>query len=368
MKIIIYGAGERGIHALNRIRKTYADTIEIVGFIDTKRTGDYCGFPIWDIDDAPIWNIENDVQVVIALATRKTIREVYQYFWEKGKVINYYYLAKDSDNYKGEDFFSYECGKLYGDPEQIIPHIEIHAVDHCNLNCAGCVHFSPICQDTIPNTARRIEDIGKIRSISNNILSMFIMGGEPLLNPDLILYLEEARRQLPASDIQLVTNGLLIPLISDKLLTTIHMNKITVAISEYEPTYHLRGKIVKRLREYEIDYMIRPYDKKQKFNKPLTVSSNTKHKNICISDGCVNINEGKIARCPTLMYIKDLNDRFGFHFPTEGIYNLEDVHSCEELNSMMQENVPLCRYCIKNEIDWHRCSINPCAEDFVVYD
>ena len=29
----------------------------------------------------------------------------------------------------------------------MIEKIDIHLVDHCNLNCRGCTHFSPLAQE-----------------------------------------------------------------------------------------------------------------------------------------------------------------------------------------------------------------------------
>ncbi len=370
MKVYIYGAGDKGRHAFRRIEQFYNDQVEVAGFIDGRKSGTYLGLPIISAENVCTVSGEKDIPIVIAVASRKAAVDIYTNLLQKGegKLTCYFYLAKDNDTYGPEDFFSYECKLLADDAKEMIPHIEIHAADYCNLNCSGCIHFSPIYKRELPNTEKRLADIDKICSVSNKILSFYILGGEPLLNPELAIYLKKARDLLPNADIQLVTNGLLIPHVKKELMEAIKENNIVVTISEYEPTYCIRSKIITRLKEYKIDYAIRQYDRKQKFNLPLTVNLNSCYDNICISDGCVNIKEGKIARCPTLLYIKELNDKFHADFPQDGIYDLNEFQSCEELNEKMKEKVSLCRYCIKKEIDWHICKGTPCFEDFVSYE
>ena len=49
MKIIIYGAGKNGKFALELLEK-YGLKSNIVGFADSKKQGEYLGFPIMPID------------------------------------------------------------------------------------------------------------------------------------------------------------------------------------------------------------------------------------------------------------------------------------------------------------------------------
>ena len=63
----------------------------------------------------------------------------------------------------------------------MIPYVETHIVDHCNLKCKGCSHFSGLADpyfkslDEFETEVRRLADFG---------VAMFrILGGEPLLHP-----------------------------------------------------------------------------------------------------------------------------------------------------------------------------------------
>lgn len=78
------------------------------------------------------------------------------------------------------------------------------------------------------------------------------------------------------------------------------------------------------MKKYRVSYIIRPYDSKQKFNIPLSLSDKSKYPPKCISNGCVNVWNGKIARCPTLMYVEKFNEVFHTDLPTEGIMQMRD--------------------------------------------
>ncbi len=63
--------------------------------------------------------------------------------------------------------------------------------DHCNLNCKGCVHFSPLVRESVfPKLSDVERDFIRLREIIEYIDTIRILGGEPRLNPELSRYLE----------------------------------------------------------------------------------------------------------------------------------------------------------------------------------
>lgn len=173
---------------------------------------------------------------------------------------------------------------------------------------------------------------------------------------------------LPTTNIGIVTNGLLLLQVPDTLLECVREQRVKIIISEYEPTHTRIDEIVARLEKFHLLYERRTLDKKTLFNKPLTLSSHTKHKLKCISDGCVNIYNGKICRCPQLMYVERFNEEYQQHLPTEGIMDLTTCGSGRELLAKLRQPVPLCQHCIENSISWQRCQGKPRLEDFAVCD
>lgn len=304
-----------------------------------------------------------NIAILIAVYRRWQIVEICDKLQQLEYQNIYFYIGKSNRVYGSQDFWQYECKKILWKAREIIPYIEMHVLDYCNLNCVNCTHYAALFDVQQPDFNERLENVKKLCGISANILSFFIMGGEPFLNVELNKYIEEIRIMLKETDIQIVTNGLLIPQMGKNLLRTIKENKIVVSVSEYEPTHKMRDAIVGCMEDNEIEYIIRPYDKKQKFYRSLSKKEVAIDK--CISDGCVNIYKGKIARCPNLMYVEKINQSFDLQFPEEGIYDLQSFKTAEELNDRMNAPVPLCKYCSSIAERWHICKKPPVKEDFV---
>lgn len=366
-KIVLYGAGKEGKDLVRRIG-IFQDEIKIMGFVDSFKKGSYCGYPILSLDE--LQKIKADI--IITVRDQTVMKEIYDGLlgYRAGRI--YWHYAHREFSYADtyEDFLREECIHLkdLAREKGILSHVEMHISDYCNLNCRGCTHFSPIFERRLPDTAKRIEDVRRLSEKVGVILQFFIMGGEPLLNPEITRYVERIREILPDTDIWVVTNGLLIPTVGEEVLKCMRENNISVSISEYGPTHRMADQIIERLRGAGLHYSIRPYDIKQKFIKPLSLTADSKYKKRCISEGCINIWEGKIARCPTLMYIDKFNERFGTALPDDGIYDLDGCPEGSELLGLLQQEVPLCRHCVENEIEWSCCGTRASLSDFAVED
>ena len=64
---------------------------------------------------------------------------------------------------------------------------EVHLADHCNLNCKGCFHFCPIADEKYPSVQSLENDFKRIYELANGKIGrIYLLGGEPLLHPELI--------------------------------------------------------------------------------------------------------------------------------------------------------------------------------------
>ncbi len=362
MDIVIYGAGKIGRKARSTIEKYYPD-VQLKGYLDTFKKGDCEGVPILGFHD-----IDKDTLIAIAVLDPYVAAEIYDRLASAGFRNISWYLGMDGVPESRSSFPADECLEIQNWGDSTLPHIEFHICDKCNLNCKGCTHFSPLYHERGAGPQERLEDVRRLKTKAADIIRLDILGGEPLLDPDLPHYLVELRKLLPHSFLQIFTNGLLLPSLPDEVMGCIQDNDIKVSISEYRPTHHMIDKIVKRLDEYHIRYMIFPYDSKQVFNKPISLSEHSKYPQQCISDGCVTLADGKIARCPTLMYVSKFNEKFGTSLPTEGIMSLDDCPSGRELLEKLKEEVPLCRHCVKCDMEWSVCGKEASMDDFASLD
>lgn len=357
--IVFWGACNQGAKALESYKINHLNNEQFIGFYDSKKKGNYLGYSIISLDE-----IKKDISVVITVESSYVIAEIYNYARKLGIINVFLYSEYKYKNLK-EGFLEEYCISCEEWGESVLPQVEMHAVDFCNLNCRGCTHFSPIFEKNIPNTIDRLNDVKVLNSKFTHIIRFYLLGGEPFLNPEISTYISELRSILFTTEIYIVTNGLNLIKIEDKILENIKSNHIAIIISEYEPTHRRIDEIIERLNKFGIKYEIRSYDFKSKFNLPLSTVENSIYPFLCISDGCLTIWEGKIARCPTLMYVNRLNQVFKTNLPTEGIFALEDLTD-KKIIELTSKKVPLCRHCIRKPIDWSQCSREPELEDFLV--
>lgn len=87
---------------------------------------------------------------------------------------------------------------------------EVNIVEHCNLRCRSCSHLSPV----LPKHFVDPDAVGSAltalaKSYHANVLK--ILGGEPLLHPNLLEIMMAARESQVADKLEIWTNGLLLP-------------------------------------------------------------------------------------------------------------------------------------------------------------
>lgn len=360
--IVFWGAGNHGRLALRDFQNNCSKSEHLKGFYDLNKNVILENQTILGAGEID-W--KQDI-IVITCDNTSLVANIYETL-KRNKVDDFYWYTGVKKSDISDGFIESFCVSCSSWGALILPQAEMHVVDYCNLNCKGCSHFSPLFSRQQPDSEKRIHDIEILASKFSHVIKFFLMGGEPFESSDICKYIVETRRILPNTMIQIVTNGLLIPTLSTKVLDTIRESDVVVSISEYKPTYKIIDKIEKVLKDNHIRYLIRSFDTKQLFNKPLSISQNSKYVNKCISNGCVNIWEGKIARCPTLMYIDKFNETFGTFLPIQGIYNLEELSGGEILNRMKLE-VLLCKHCVANDIKWERCCKPPILDDFAELD
>lgn len=87
--------------------------------------------------------------------------------------------------------------------------LEYHLADHCNLNCAGCTHFSPIAKPHFASLERFEENLKKLKEWNFEIGQFNLLGGEPLLHSQVREFIEVAHKYLTCL-ICIKTNGILL--------------------------------------------------------------------------------------------------------------------------------------------------------------
>lgn len=127
---------------------------------------------------------------------------------------------------------------VLGKPE--LSNVELHLTDHCNLNCKGCGHFSPIASPYYASINQHELDMRRLSHLFKNIRTIRLMGGEPLLHPDAASFIAVTRRLFPLADIRFVTNGILLTNAPDAFWMTCRDTHTVIDMTVYPP---LRSRI-----------------------------------------------------------------------------------------------------------------------------
>lgn len=361
MNYYIYGANAYGEKAKRIIESIYGKTVK--GFLDSYKTGLFKGLRITSIED-----VDEGDNIIIAVQKPGSAVEIDKLLRNRMGMHIFWYGNLDGKLEQINSFEEDECLNTLYWQDGVLPHLEVHVSDKCNLNCKGCTHFSPLFHEVGDDYEQQIGALHTIKQLGLNIGRLDILGGEPFLNRDIKRYIEGIRELFPHSYIDVFSNGLLIPTLPPELFTVMRENGVSVSITEYQPTHRMHKQIVEKLEINKMRYRIIEVDKRQHFNLPLALKKNSTYPKLCISDGCYTIRNRSIARCPTLMYVDRINEVFDVQLPTEGIYPLESIHDKNELLMLMKKRVPLCDHCIEKDIVWDTCNGKPKLEDFVVLD
>lgn len=105
--------------------------------------------------------------------------------------------------------------------------LEYHITDHCNLRCDHCCSFSPILKKWLADPVSFREDLVAVRRVVRPEF-LKIVGGEPLLHPELEELLSIAHELQVGARIQLTTNGILLGNLTPRSWDCIQMLSVSL--------------------------------------------------------------------------------------------------------------------------------------------
>ena len=172
----------------------------------------------------------------------------------------------------------------------MIQSLEYHVVDHCNLNCAGCSHFSPLAEHWFVDPEDFEKEWKEVADCGLKIKRIRILGGEPLLHPELGYMLKCVRCLFPDSDINVLTNATLLKKRKIELLPIFVRNDISITTSYY-PGLNLNYK-----------ELLSGFPKVEMYNKSGFWNISLHDKADFPKEGFYSCFSGSIAKC---YYLKD---------------------------------------------------------------
>lgn len=235
--------------------------------------------------------------------------------------------------------------------------LEFVVTDHCNLNCRGCTHYSPLADEEFVDSElleRSIRHLGHTCGMQTD--SVYIIGGEPLLYPGLRNAMRAMAEAFPTSRKYIFTNGLAVRAMSDDFYREMVASDFTMAMTRYPVSYDYDAAIAWcRSKGANVEVFADRSAPNTFFRFPLDPN---KRQNghishfKCYNIGCTSVIGDKIYPCSISGCVAHLNKAFGTRFEhTEGDWlNVFDVRSATEIKHLISRPVPFCSYCIQPPI------------------
>lgn len=249
------------------------------------------------------------------------------------------------------DFFDRKSGK-----GTYLSQVEFHLVDHCNLNCAHCDHFTPLAKENFVEIEKIIEDFKKLKKVFDNVGKIYILGGEPLLHPDLLKIFAPLREIYPKSEIIIITNGILLNKQEDEFWNKLKEFNIALSMTHYPLNIDYLGYIDKcRSLGIKSYYFGLDRNKMQKMDLDIKGTRDKEKAFLkCTRKKCHFLRDGKLYICTPVPNIKFLNEYFNLDFKVKksDYIDLNKIKSASKINKLFRKPIEFCAYCNDKELTY----------------
>lgn len=230
---------------------------------------------------------------------------------------------------------------------------EVHLTEHCNLNCKGCDHFCPVAEPAFTDLSVFTKDFQRLSELfAGEAREIHLLGGEPLLNPDIEQFCQIARENFPRAVIDIVTNGLLLCQMPDSFWFCCKENRIGIRPTKYPVNVDYSGA-EKKAHAFGVDYV---YFNDSKQLKTMTHNRydldglqdpRQSFADCSRANKCIYLADGKLYTCTFIPNIHHFNKFFGTDIPvSERDYiDIYKASSADEILEFLSHPVPFCRFC-----------------------
>lgn len=230
---------------------------------------------------------------------------------------------------------------------------DIEVTDHCNLNCKGCGSFAPLAEPWYVDVENLEKDLRILSSLSKGEMHRInILGGEPLLHPNITEIIEITRQYFPIGNINFVTNGILLLDASDLFWKCCSDNGVILRPTKYPINIDWEA-IKDKAMDYNVKYQYFGCVTKSEGWIHNVITDNADRNEVHSFLNCANANNctvlknGKLYPCPKAAKIDIFNKYFSteYHVSERDYLELNKVKSLEEIMEFMTKPIPFCKYC-----------------------
>lgn len=230
---------------------------------------------------------------------------------------------------------------------------EVDIVEHCNLNCKCCSQFSCIADEEFINLYRMSEDFARLGDLfAGQAERIYLIGGEPLLHPDIQQCMKIARTYFPIGKISVFTNGLLLMKCDETFWECCRNNRISIIVTKYPIALDYVSMIRKAdLEKVELQFFGNSEDYKYMYNLGLDIDGKQDITNSffnCVeANNCIKLRNGKLYTCtrPAAIYKFNKFFRMNLEVKKDDYIDIYDDINATEILDKLTHPIPFCRYC-----------------------
>lgn len=248
-------------------------------------------------------------------------------------------------------------------PQKNLNLFVVHIVEHCNLRCRFCDHFAPLAEKEFADIEVFEKDFARLSALLNTKVNFIhLLGGEPLLHPQLNDFLYVARKYFPKTEIQLVTNGTRMLKQTEAFWKACKDNSITIANTKYPlPLDFYKMKEVAKKHDVKFKHFNYSGIFLKKSRKvPLDLEGkqdiNANFIKCMHANSFCFLSKGKLFTCTVAPNIRHFNKFFNKNIPiTDADYiDIYEAQNKEEVMLFLSRPIPLCKYCyVKKRTSGH---------------
>lgn len=231
--------------------------------------------------------------------------------------------------------------------------LEFVVTDHCNLNCKGCTHYSPLAPDEPEDFDTLCRSIGTLsRVCGDKVKTLYLIGGETLLYHRLNDAMTALRQGFPDARLYIFTNGILLPRMGEDFWQRCRDEKFILAVTRY-PIRFDYDKVLGLCREKGVETEVfgdrSMADSFFRFGLDPDKKQNPRIAHFkCYNRGCVSIVGDKIYPCSISACVTHLNRAHGTGFThlNGDFLRVDEVNDVEQIKRLRDNPVPFCGYCV----------------------
>lgn len=231
---------------------------------------------------------------------------------------------------------------------------EFALAEHCNLNCRGCDHFSPIAEPKLADFTSTAMDFARLSALfGGKAESILLLGGEPLLHPEIEKFMIMARKNFPDAKIEIVTNGLLLMKEPESFWEACHDNNIAITVTKYPVSLDFKA-MEARAENYRVVYnyfgnsgdIVKTLFQ-NKFSANKTQDAWTSYLLCHRSNQCIYLQDGRLYTCTGAPTVRHFDKRFGTHLfnAEENSIDIYEAKSAQEIMQFLAKPIPFCAHC-----------------------